>query len=95
MDRKEVEKIMKIEGLSSWKLKIIKSGGGLCLHEDKQIWIDKDELRIALVLHEIAHALLPEKERIHTYLWADKYTELVNKYCGQKPDKYLIEGKDK
>ena len=91
MQVEQVLSILNEEELSDWKLKIINSGGGLCLHEDKQIWIDKDEFGIALILHEIAHALLPEKERNHTFLWADKYTKLVDKYCKPKLYKFLDE----
>lgn len=90
MTKIKVGKVMKAEGLSDWKLKITNSGS-CCWYGDRQIWIDNRQLNISMVLHEIAHALLPEKERNHTVSWADKYTELVEKYCELKPDKYLNE----
>jgi len=79
MNREKIEKIMKIEGLSDWKLTIT-NHVSCCLCGDRRIWIYERQLIIAMFLHEIAHALLPEKER-HTVLWADKYTKLVDKYC--------------
>lgn len=91
MDRKKIEKIMKAEGLSDWKLKITNSGS-CCWCDNKQIWIDERQLNISMVLHEIAHALLSGREdRTHNYVFADKYTELVEKYCQLKLDEKEIE----
>ena len=83
MKKTKAREIIKKEGLSDWKL-IITNSGSCCWYEDKQIWIDNRQLNISMVLHEIAHALLPKEERNHTVLWADKYTELVEKYCKLK-----------
>ena len=73
------KKILLKEGLKDWKIRKIYSGGGLCLHSIKQIWIDDEHWNAAFLLHEIAHALLPKKSR-HDVIWADKYTMLCEKY---------------
>lgn len=77
-----VEEILKEEELKDWKIKIINSGGGLCLHEKKEIWIDKNNYNIPFLLHEIAHAKI-DKSNQHNVYWGDSYTKLVIKYLNQ------------
>jgi len=88
MTREEIEAIFKKEGLVGWKL-VITNSGSCCWYEDKQIWIDRRQLNIAMVLHEIAHALAKERKKFHTVLWADEYTKLVHKYCEIKKEMKL------
>jgi len=75
------ENILKKYGLKDWKLAWIKSGGGLCIWDLKEIWIDeKYKHNPAMILHEIAHALTPDSPRgttLHSYEWACEYTRLV------------------
>lgn len=86
MNRQE---ILKTENLDGWSIKEITSGGGLCLHKYKEIWIDKTA-GDAMFLHEVAHALTYEwDERLadptgHHSVFADKFTELVDKYMVSK-----------
>lgn len=76
--RKIKVKILKEEGLQDWKIKIIHSGGGLCLINKKEIWLDKKyESDLPMFLHEISHAITKRK---HDGVFADKFTELVRKY---------------
>lgn len=99
----KLENIMKTEGLIGWKLIIINSGGGLCLNKKKQIWLDKKNLNIPFLLHEIAHALthkwnnkMGDKTGHHS-IWGDKFTQLVIKYniiSEQKKDKEYNRGFD-
>lgn len=72
-----LEEILKIE-LPDWKLKIIHSGGGLCVRSKKEIWIDESHLTVPFLLHEIAHGLLPDDR--HNAIWGDKFTALCEKY---------------
>ena len=49
-------KILKLHNYEDWEIKIVNSGGALCMLNLKEIWIDeasKDD--IFLLLHEIAH----------------------------------------
>lgn len=79
------------EGLTDWKVKY-NTGGGLCLRNHKEIWMDKLESKnYALFLHEIAHAILtPEidekmKDKTgHHSIFADKFTSLARKYMVPK-----------
>jgi len=69
------------EGLKDWKIRKIYSGGGVCIHSIKEIWIDEKHWNLAFLLHEIAHAVLPKKHLPwHDVIWGDKYTELCEKY---------------
>lgn len=79
-------KVMELEGLSDWTLKI-NNTGGLCQSKCKRIICDDNDF--ALFLHEVAHALTrPElypkwetKDKTgHHSFWADVYTELIRKY---------------
>jgi hypothetical protein len=64
-------------GYSDWTIKIINSGGGLCVHKTKEIWLDrKHETSTIWLLHEIAHIKYPD----HSSLWADHFTQLASKY---------------
>lgn len=48
--------ILKQHHYEDWKIKIIESGGALCLSNLNEIWIDsKSQDDIFLLLHEIAH----------------------------------------
>lgn len=67
------------DDLSGWRIKIIHSGGALCVHSKKEIWIDEKNFNKAFFLHELAHAFLP-KENKHDYKWAYLYTWLVNRW---------------
>lgn len=62
-----------------WKLKIINSGGGLCVYKTKEIWIDSSHINMPFILHEITHAITKEDKK-HSSIWADKYTELLELY---------------
>ena len=59
--KKVYRKILIEEGLGDWTIKF-NTGGGLCLHSSKQIWLDKYPSTIALFLHEVAHAFFTKKE---------------------------------
>ena len=85
--------ILKAEGVLGWKIKIIKSGTGLCVHSRKEIWLGKRENAIPFLLHEIAHALLPKKQG-HNAIWGDRFTLLVEKwwnYPKRKPNKKIMD----
>ena len=77
-----MHEILQIEGLQDWKIKKIYSGGGLCLHSQKEIWLDKKNWNIPFLLHEIAHAKL-SKTHHHDAIWGDLYTQLIIKYWKQ------------
>lgn len=87
MNKDEIYKIILIEeGLSDWKMKF-NTGGGLCLYDLKEIWLDKYPSSLALFLHEVAHAHISKKtnEQMndktgHHSIWGDEYTRLVKKY---------------
>ena len=90
---KKWQYVMKTEGLSDWKIKIIKSGGGLCLHGLKEIWLGEKENCIPMLLHEIAHAILPKKEQ-HNAIWGDTFTMLIEKWWGypkRRPNKKVMD----
>lgn len=80
------KQILKQEGLGDWKIKVIHSGGGLCLLEKKEIWLDAKNYNLPYLLHEIAHALTSEWNEVmndktgHHSIWGDKYTQLCVKY---------------
>lgn len=68
-----------------WNIKIIDSGGGLCVHEVKEIWVDESHLNeLPWFLHEIAHIKYPD----HSPHWADWYTKLLSFYCVPK-DRFM------
>lgn len=93
MIEKKWDYILKIEGLSDWKIKIIKSGAGLCVHSKKEIWLGKRENAIPFLLHEIAHALLP-KRHSHDAVWGDTFTLLIEKWWGypkRRPNKKIMD----
>jgi len=72
-------KILKLHNYEDWEIKIVNSGGALCMLNLKEIWIDeasKDD--IFLLLHEIAHIKYPEHDR----LWADRFTCLCQRHMG-------------
>ena len=74
--------ILKKEGLKGWKIEKSK-GGNMCWIDEK--WISlSNELSMAMFLHELAHALAGMRKEWdktgHDSIWADKYTELVEKY---------------
>lgn len=79
--------ILENEGLRGWDIKF-DTGGGLCVHNHKQIWLDEYPSSLTLFLHEVAHALVSDPETNETMgdktghhsIWGDKYTELVKKY---------------
>lgn len=69
--------ILKNEGHVGWRVKKITSGGTLCVHDRKEIWIDEEHIdSLPWVLHEVAHIKHPE----HSTEWADHYTALMDKY---------------
>ena len=82
---KKFKEILIKEGLKDWKIKKIHSGGGLCLHSTRKIWIDERHWNLPFLLHEVSHALLPKKHW-HDVIWGDKYTMLC--------ERYLIGGKN-
>ena len=60
-----------------WKLVWIASGGGLCVKNHKEIWLDeKNSKSLGMLLHEIAHI----KHQKHDVHFADCFTALVDKY---------------
>lgn len=66
-------------GYSEWKIRIIDSGGGLCNHKTKEIWLDRKHCgSVIWLLHEIAHIKYPD----HSSHWADHFTWLATKYIG-------------
>lgn len=73
----EWKKILREEGLPEWKIKIIKSGGGLCVYKPhKEIWVDYRH-STGMFLHELTHALYGKG---HDAIWADKFTMLIEKH---------------
>ena len=72
--------------MEDWKIKKIHSGGGLCLHSIKEIWIDRKHWNLPFLLHEVAHALLLQ-EHWHDWVWGNKYTMLCEKYLTIKEQK--------
>ncbi len=76
----DFQEILRLEEHHKWKVKIIHSGGGLCVYDTHEIWLDeshKDSL--PWFLHEVAHI----KFKNHTSRWADHYTALLDKYSGK------------
>lgn len=87
---KRAEEILTKYGLPDWKVKF-HTGGGLCVYEHKEIWLS-DSFDLALILHEISHALCPQHlteplwmhdKTGHNALWADKFTDLVREALDQ------------
>jgi len=67
-----------VPGIDEWRIRFINSGGGLCLHDGKELWIDTGEIHNpAMLLHEVAHINHPK----HSVYWGDFYTELVRRFC--------------
>lgn len=73
------DSVMKAEGLSGWTYKIT-TAGGLCMHDSKRLLLLPDDY--ALVLHEVAHAVLPKPDpkKSHDVFFGDKLTHLIRKY---------------
>ena len=66
-------------GYKEWSIKIIDSGGGLCVHKTHEIWLDRKHTgNCVWALHEIAHIKHPN----HSALWGDHFTALCVKYIG-------------
>ena len=83
---KQFNKILITEGLGNWKIKNINSGGGVCHHSTKEIWIDLNKYKskaIFMFLHEVAHAKIDEKHQ-HNGYFTDVFTSLCMKYCLDK-----------
>ena len=66
--------------LNEWCIKVIESGGGLCVWDQKEIWLDKAHLNVPFLLHEATHALLGKRKNDHDAIWADEYTGLMELY---------------
>lgn len=86
--KKLFRELLEKEGLKEWKIKY-SNGGNLCMHSTKTIIIH--HISVSMFLHELTHALLsPELDKRmgditgHHSIWADKYTELVEKYIESK-----------
>ena len=85
-NKQEMIRIMDKEGLFDWELKS-SSSGWLTLPKSKKI-ILKNYSHFPLFLHELAHAKTAHKiktdkkgnGKFHNHIWADEYTDLVNKY---------------
>jgi hypothetical protein len=61
-----------------WTVRIIKSGGGLCLHAKREIWVSEEHLTGPhMLLHEIAHI----RHKDHDVHWGDEYTRLCEEYA--------------
>lgn len=74
----EKEEILKLEGLSDWKIKYSGEGGGLTLFDTKEILLgERYKDTLGMFLHEVTHAL---KGKGHDAIWADEFTRLVEKY---------------
>jgi hypothetical protein len=70
-------RILEAEGYSNWKVKEINSGGGIVLFKTREVCLDKAHINsLPWFLHEMAHI----KHRMHTAIWADYYTKLLDKY---------------
>ena len=73
------------EGLKDWRVEF-SSAGGYCWFKDKLIQINPNsDAPVAGFLHELAHALHPEREgeyknHYHGGGWADTFGRLVTKY---------------
>jgi hypothetical protein len=78
-----IRNLLDLNGHHDWNYRIINSGGGLCVHSKKQIWID-EEFRHdpAFILHEIAHI----RHRGHDSLWGDHYTRMMTSYVRSLED---------
>jgi len=74
-----IEEILKNEGLSDWTIKSESGAGGLVLFNSKTILLG-EKANFAMFLHEVAHAITLQG---HTGLFADKFTELVDKYMSK------------
>ena len=78
------QSILTAEGLADWKI-LHPGSPALCRAEAKEILIDKDQ-GTPMFLHEVAHALTYQHNEAmgdktgHHSIFADKFTELVNKY---------------
>lgn len=86
--------ILDKEGLSGWKIKW-NTGGGLCVYNHKEIWMDKKRNDdFSLFLHEVAHALAGVREDWdktgHDAIFADTYTRLVKKYTKRSNHELII-----
>ena len=74
-----VDQVFRAEGLEDWSYRIWQDRG-LCLHDKKELRFKHDDF--ATVLHEVAHAILPEvkPKDCHDVLFADTLTKLIRKY---------------
>lgn len=69
--------ILKMLGYLDWTVKKIESGGGLCCHNLREIWLDAEFTQsVPWIMHEVAHIAHPD----HTAHWADHYTALMHSY---------------
>lgn len=84
-----VQRILDTEGLSDWTCRVDGGGCGLCLLKTREILIgEKHWDKAGMWLHEIAHAVLGQQDNrtYHDAIFADKFTELVDKYCTRRPE---------
>jgi hypothetical protein len=80
-DELEMRYIMKHHGLHDWSLKLTrtKTHVGKCVYSKKQIHISRyqpDGDWMDTLLHEIAHALVPNDLHPHGPLWQEKCIEI-------------------
>ena len=77
---KEFKTILVKEGLADWRIKKTNSGGGLVIWKIKTILL-QDINNKAMFLHELSHVIT---KKSHDSIFADKFTELVDKYFNNK-----------
>ena len=54
------------------------------------IWIPKDMFRELVILHELAHLVVPEDEPMHGKIFAGTYLKLVQKKMGKEKRDQLL-----
>lgn len=76
------QRVLKMEGLDDWTIEI--KADAYCWLDQKMIQLPEDASP-SLFLHEVAHALYPEKEGCHKNhyhggQWAFIFGKLIDKY---------------
>jgi hypothetical protein len=79
-------RVLQGEGLEGWIVRVSEAGN-MCWHQHKRIDVGPEHRhKRGMYLHEIAHAVLGDcgPKLAHDAIFADKLTELIDKYLVDK-----------